>query len=76
MNMRAGIVSVGAHVPRYRLTGALLAGIWGGSASGERAVANYDEDALTMACEAAMLPSSTLKNTSSAATIPKNRSPE
>ena len=49
-----GLVSVGAYIPRYRLTGALLASVWGGGGGGERAVANYDEDSLTMACEAAL----------------------
>jgi hydroxymethylglutaryl-CoA synthase len=53
---RIGIVSVGGYVPRYRLSGALLGQVWGGGGGGggERAVANYDEDALTMACEAAL----------------------
>ena len=50
---KLGLVSVGAYVPRYRLTGKLLAQVWG-SGGGERAVANYDEDAVTMACEAAL----------------------
>ena len=50
---KLGLLSVGACVPRYRLTGKLLAQVWG-SGGGERAVANYDEDALTMACEAAL----------------------
>lgn len=50
-----GIASVGGYVPRYRLSGKLLASVWGGGGSGgERAVANYDEDSLTMACEAAL----------------------
>jgi len=50
-----GIVSIGAYVPRYRLSGKLLGGVWGGAGGGgERAVANYDEDSLTMACEAAL----------------------
>jgi len=50
-----GIVSVGAYVPRYRLTAKLLGGVWGGAGGGaERALANYDEDSLTMACEAAL----------------------
>jgi len=49
-----GLVSVGAYVPRYRLTGALLREAWGGAGDGERALANYDEDSLTMACEAAL----------------------
>lgn len=54
MSAKVGIASVGAYVPRYRLTGSLLATVWGGPAAGERAVANYDEDALTMACEAVL----------------------
>jgi 3-hydroxy-3-methylglutaryl CoA synthase len=50
-----GIVSVGAYVPRYRLSGKTLAAVWGaGGGAGERAVANYDEDSLTMACEASL----------------------
>jgi hydroxymethylglutaryl-CoA synthase len=50
-----GITSIGGYVPRYRLSGALFAAAWGGGSSGaERAVANYDEDSLTMACEAAL----------------------
>ncbi|HET7874098.1 MAG TPA: 3-oxoacyl-[acyl-carrier-protein] synthase III C-terminal domain-containing protein, partial [Methylomirabilota bacterium] len=50
-----GIVSVGAYVPRYRLSGKLLGGVWGATGGGgERAVANYDEDSLTMASEAAL----------------------
>jgi 3-hydroxy-3-methylglutaryl CoA synthase len=48
-----GLTSVGGYVPRYRLSGKLLTQVWG-SGGGERAVANYDEDALTMACEAAL----------------------
>jgi 3-hydroxy-3-methylglutaryl CoA synthase len=51
---KVGLVSVGGYVPRYRLSGALVAAVWGGGGSGERAVANYDEDALTMACEASL----------------------
>src|SRR5512134_2709560 len=50
-----GIASVGGYVPRYRLSGKLLASVWGGGGGGgERAVANYDEDSLTMACDAAL----------------------
>jgi 3-hydroxy-3-methylglutaryl CoA synthase len=50
-----GIVSASGYVPRYRLTGTLIAQVWGGSErGGERAVANYDEDSLTLACEAAL----------------------
>lgn len=51
----AGIVSYGAYVPYYRLSRADIARAWGSGASpGERAVANYDEDSLTMAVAAAM----------------------
>ena len=50
-----GIVSMGGYVPRYRLSGKTLGAVWGGgSGGGERAVANYDEDSLTMACEASL----------------------
>ncbi|TAK31654.1 MAG: hydroxymethylglutaryl-CoA synthase family protein [Chloroflexota bacterium] len=49
----AGIVSYGAYVPIYRLSRATLAQIWGGSGAGEKAVANFDEDSLTMGVEAA-----------------------
>jgi 3-hydroxy-3-methylglutaryl CoA synthase len=49
-----GLVAVGGYVPRYRLTGALLDQVWGGGGGGARAVANYDEDALTMAVEATL----------------------
>src|SRR5262249_23388573 len=49
-----GLSSVAGYVPRYRLSGNRLAQVWGGGGGGERAVANYDEDALTMATEAAL----------------------
>jgi len=52
----AGIVSYGAYIPFYRLSRAEIAGAWGMKAAtgvGERAVANYDEDSLTMAVAAA-----------------------
>ena len=49
-----GIVSAGGYVPRYRLSAKTLASVWGSGGSGERAVANYDEDSLTMAAEAAL----------------------
>ena len=48
-----GLQSVAGYVPRYRLSGKLLAQVWGGG-GGERAVANYDEDALTMGSDAAL----------------------
>jgi hydroxymethylglutaryl-CoA synthase len=51
-----GLVSAGGYVPRYRLSGMLLAQVWGGGGGGsERAVANSDEDALTMAVEASLV---------------------
>jgi hydroxymethylglutaryl-CoA synthase len=49
-----GILSAGGYVPRYRLSGKALGAIWGSAGAGERAVANYDEDSLTMAVEAAL----------------------
>ncbi|MFQ5830688.1 MAG: OB-fold domain-containing protein [Candidatus Methylomirabilia bacterium] len=49
-----GIVSVGTYIPRYRLTRQTVGQVWGGGGGGERAVANYDEDSLTMAVEAAL----------------------
>ena len=48
-----GIVSYGAYIPMFRLKRDTLALVWGKSYSrGERAVANADEDAITMAVEA------------------------
>ncbi|MDP2644518.1 MAG: OB-fold domain-containing protein [Desulfobacterales bacterium] len=53
--MGAGIVSYGAYVPIYRLSRAALKVVWGGGAGkGEKAVANADEDTITMAVAAAM----------------------
>jgi 3-hydroxy-3-methylglutaryl CoA synthase len=50
-----GITGVGVHIPRYRLSAPTLAAVWGGGGgSGERAVANHDEDSLTMAVEAGL----------------------
>ncbi|WP_416903815.1 OB-fold domain-containing protein [Micromonospora echinospora] len=55
--MSAGIVAYGAYLPRHRLTAtdvaAARAGTGGGR--GERRVAAFDEDALTMAVEAGRL---------------------
>src|SRR5215467_13121578 len=49
----AGITSFGAYIPFYRLTHKEIAKAWGGrSGEGERAVANVDEDSITMAVEA------------------------
>jgi hydroxymethylglutaryl-CoA synthase len=57
-----GILSYGVYIPRYRLTkgDAYKAMGWfnpaiGGFARGEKAVANYDEDAITLGVEAARL---------------------
>ena len=50
-----GIKSYGAYIPVYRLSESELARAWGGRGGrGERAVANYDEDSITMAVEAAI----------------------
>jgi 3-hydroxy-3-methylglutaryl CoA synthase len=47
--MNAGIVSYGAYVPIYRLSREEIARVWGsGYRKGEKAVANSDEDSLTM----------------------------
>jgi 3-hydroxy-3-methylglutaryl CoA synthase len=49
----SGITSFGAYIPFYRLTHKEIARAWGGRAGeGERAVANADEDSITMAVEA------------------------
>ena len=51
--MDAGIESYGAYIPIYRMSLDVLAQVWGGSGKqGEKAVANWDEDSLTMAVEA------------------------
>jgi 3-hydroxy-3-methylglutaryl CoA synthase len=48
-----GIVSHGAYIPIYRLSRDVIAQNWGtGAMRGERSVANYDEDSITMAVEA------------------------
>lgn len=50
----AGIISYGVHIPVHRLSRAVMAEHWEtGAMPGERAVANYDEDSLTMAVAAA-----------------------
>jgi 3-hydroxy-3-methylglutaryl CoA synthase/uncharacterized OB-fold protein len=50
----AGILAVAAYVPRYRLPREVIAKEWGAvPGPGERAVANHDEDSLTMAVNAA-----------------------
>jgi 3-hydroxy-3-methylglutaryl CoA synthase/uncharacterized OB-fold protein len=50
----AGIISFGAHIPTHRLSRAVIGQSWESRGlPGERAVANYDEDSLTMAVAAA-----------------------
>lgn len=49
-----GIKSFGAYVPVYRMPATEIARAWGGRGKGERAVANYDEDSITMSVEAAI----------------------
>jgi 3-hydroxy-3-methylglutaryl CoA synthase/uncharacterized OB-fold protein len=50
----AGIASYGAYVPLTRLPLALIAGRTAGEGGPEKAVADYDEDAVTMALAAAI----------------------
>jgi hydroxymethylglutaryl-CoA synthase len=51
----AGIISYGAYIPLWRLSRDTIAGAWEStSIRGERSVANNDEDAITMASEAAI----------------------
>ena len=50
-----GITAYAVYVPRFRLERSLIARAWGGAQpAGEVAVANYDEDALTMAAATAL----------------------
>ncbi|NML13155.1 3-hydroxy-3-methylglutaryl CoA synthase [Sphingobium sp. AR-3-1] len=60
MNANSGILSYGAYIPRLRLQRSAIfaANAWfaaglKGLAMGERAIANWDEDSVTMAVEAA-----------------------
>src|SRR5262245_49199479 len=51
----AGIVSYGTYIPNYRLPRDLIAKEWGTpSLGGERAIANFDEDSLTLAINASI----------------------
>jgi len=53
--MSAGIVSYGAYIPKYRLERRLIGEAWGARAMpGERSVASYDEDSITMGVAAGM----------------------
>lgn len=48
-----GIVSYGAYIPIFRMSREVLSQVWGKSAGrGEKAIANADEDSITMAVEA------------------------
>jgi hydroxymethylglutaryl-CoA synthase len=50
-----GIVSYGAYIPYYRLPRSVIAQAWGRRAGrGEKAVANYDEDPISMSVAAGM----------------------
>ena len=49
----AGIVSYGAYIPIYRLSREILNQVWGDGGKGEKALANADEDSMTMGVEAA-----------------------
>jgi len=50
-----GITSYGVYIPYYRLSRDEIARVWGGpSGRGEKAVANWDEDSITMAVAAAL----------------------
>ncbi len=50
----AGIISIGAYIPQYRINLEEVAKFWRArSAGGEKAVAGYDEDSITMAVGAA-----------------------
>ena len=49
----AGITSMGAYIPKYRLQREEIAKMWGTKGiGGEKAVAGYDEDSVTMAVAA------------------------
>jgi 3-hydroxy-3-methylglutaryl CoA synthase len=51
----AGIVSYGAYIPYYRLPRSVISRAWGRpGGSGEKAVANYDEDPVSMSVAAGM----------------------
>ncbi len=53
--MAAGIIAYGGYIPFFRLNRSEIARAWGSAPSpGEKAVANYDEDSLTMATAASL----------------------
>ncbi|MGD0228833.1 MAG: OB-fold domain-containing protein [Syntrophorhabdales bacterium] len=49
-----GITSVGAYIPTYRLSGEEIGRMWRARGTGEKAVAGYDEDTVTMSVAAAL----------------------
>jgi 3-hydroxy-3-methylglutaryl CoA synthase/uncharacterized OB-fold protein len=49
-----GITSIGAYIPRYRLSGEEIGRMWRTRGKGEKAVAGYDEDTVTMSVAAAL----------------------
>lgn len=49
-----GITSIGAYIPRYRLAGEEIGRMWRSRGKGEKAVAGYDEDTVTMSVAAAL----------------------
>ncbi len=49
-----GITSYGAYIPLYRLSRTEIGRAWGSGGSGEKAVANFDEDSITMAVAAGL----------------------
>lgn len=58
MRLNTAILGYGAYVPKYRIKTEEIARMWVGEGSGPnrmKAVASYDEDALTMAYEAASI---------------------
>ena len=55
LSLMVGIVGFGSYVPSYRLPREVIAREWGTAAGpGEKAVANHDEDSLTLAVNAAV----------------------
>ncbi|MGQ9583666.1 MAG: hypothetical protein ACUVV6_09200, partial [Thermoplasmatota archaeon] len=52
---RAGVIDIGVAIPWRRLSAGVIAEAWGaGGGRGERAVASHDEDAVTLAVQAAL----------------------
>ncbi len=53
--MQIGIKNYGAYIPIFRMNKSVIGKMWAKSAgSGEKAVANWDEDSMTMAIEACL----------------------